>query len=213
MSDNDVITMASSQAGYHEKEYGTPTAGLYPFQNAYDGNDNWTKYHHDIGVVQGQAWCGFFCYWVFYQLLGSIADTNTFLYNIASYGGAVSSWANAFGSQGLYHEGDGYVPKPGDIVIFSDDGVPWSHCEIVRSLPAWPSYINTIGGNTRNPDDPGDQSEGMWVALRTRNASTSTGFHVRGYCEVLYDGSDIYLDPGVLGEFLLKKKKRLFDEK
>lgn len=185
MFTDDLINMAYSQVGYHEKEYGTPVPALYPFSNAYDGNDNWTKYLNDLGDAQGQPWCGYFCYWCFWKLLGeSFSDTDTFLHGISSHGAAVSSWANAFGSVGLYHEGDGYVPKPGDVVIFADTGIPWSHCEIVRSLPAWPTYINTIGGNTRNPDDYGDQSEGMWVAARTRYAPYTSGFHVKGYCEV-----------------------------
>ena len=185
MFTDDLVNMALSQVGYHEKEYGTPTAALYPFQNAYDGNDNWTKYLNDLGDVQGQPWCGFFCYWCFWQLLNQdFTDTDNFLHGISSHGAAVSSWANAFTSVGLYHEGDGYIPKPGDVVIFADDGIPWSHCEIVRSLPSWPTYINTVGGNTRDPNDPGDQSEGMWVAARTRYAPYTSGFHVKGYCEV-----------------------------
>lgn len=185
MFTDDLVNMAISQVGYHEKESGTPVAALYPFQNAYDGNDNWTKYHNDLGVAQGQAWCGFFCYWCCYMLLGSdAAATNAFLHNITYYGGAVSSWATAFGSVNKWHENDGYTPKPGDVVIFSDTGYPWSHCEFVTGTNNWPNYINTVGGNTRNPNDPGSQSEGMWVAARSRNAIVQSGFHVRGYCEM-----------------------------
>lgn len=205
MTSNQPINVAASQVGYHEKVANTPTSALYIFQNSYDGAGNWTKYHNDLGVSQGQAWCGFFCYWLFWKVLSeSTAATNSFLYGISYYGGAVSSWANAFTPQGLYHEGDAYIPKPGDIVLFSDTGVPWSHCEIVVDVSGWPSTIQTIGGNTRNPEDPGSQAEGMWVARRTRNAAATTGFHVRGYCEVLYDNTP---QPSTDGLIIIKKRR------
>lgn len=203
MNSSQVISTAQSQVGYHEKVANTPTDALYPFRNVYDGSGNWTKFHNDLGVSQGQAWCGFFCYWVFFILLNrSAAAADAFLHGISYYGGAVSSWANAFTSVGQYHEGDAYVPKPGDVVIFSDTGVPWSHCEFVVDVSGWPSTISTIGGNTRNPDDPGSQAEGMWVAYRTRNAAATTGFHVRGYCEVVYDESPTM-------PYLFLKKRRI----
>ena len=204
MNSSQPINAAASQVGYHEKVTNTPTAALYIFRNSYDGSDNWTKYHADLGVSQGQAWCGFFCYWLFWTVLNrSTAATDSFLHGISYYGGAVSSWANAFTPYGLYHEGDGYIPKPGDIVIFSDTGYPWSHCEIVTDVSGWPSMIETIGGNTRNPGDPGDQSQGMWVARRSRSASATTGFHVRGYCEIEYEDT-----PYPTGEFIFVKRRR-----
>jgi len=202
MTAAQLISQAASQVGYHEKVTSTPTAQLYPFRNSYDGSDNWTKYHNDIGVSQGQAWCGFFCYWCFLQILGTTSATDSFLHGISYYGGAVSSWASAFTPYGQYHEGDGYTPSPGDIVIFSDTGYPWSHCEIVVDVSEWPSYINTIGGNTRNPDEGGDQSQGMWVARRRRYAQGTTGFHVRGYCEVIYDE-----DPTPSGFYIFRRRR------
>lgn len=211
MTSSDIINIATSQVGYHEKVTNTPVADLYAFQNAYDGHDNWTKYHHDIGVGQGQAWCGFFCYWLFRMLIGNNSDTTAFLHNIQYYGGAVSSWATAFSSANLYHENDGYVPKPGDIVIFSDTGYPWSHCELVIDISLWPNYIINIGGNTRNPNDPGSQSEGMWVAQRTRSATATSGFHVRGYCEVLYDDIPIgLLTDEMMAYYIHRKRKGMY---
>lgn len=178
---------ASSQVGYHEKMVNTPDAALYPFQNNYDGSDNWTKYHHDIGIAQGSDWCGFFCYWIFRNVLGTNAATDAFLYGISGHGGAVSSWAAAFTNVGQYHEGDAYTPRIGDLVIFRDDDHPWSHVEMVVDVSGWPSTIGTVGGNTRNPNEGGDQSTGMWVARRVRDAATQVGWRVRGYCEVVYD--------------------------
>lgn len=192
MDVQDLLDMADSQVGYHEKEYGTPVPALYPFQNSYDGQDNWTKYVQDLGQAQGQAWCGFFAYWCFYQVLGnSIPDTEDFLHNISNYsacGGAVSSWANAFNDVNRWHENDGYEPKPGDLVVYSDTGVPWSHVEIVYDASGWPSTIQCVGGNTKQPWESGSESESQWCAKRIRSATATTGFHVRGYCEVDYDG-------------------------
>lgn len=202
MTSSDIVNIATTQVGYHEKVTNTPVADLYAFQNAYDGHDNWTKYHHDIGVSQGQAWCGFFCYWLFRMLIGNNPDTTSFLHNISYYGGAVSSWAQAFSTVNKYHENDGYIPKVGDIVIFSDTGYPWSHCELLVDMQLWPTYIINIGGNTRNPNDPGSQSEGMWVAQRSRSAMATSGFHVRGYCEVDYDDTP---SGGSIPDFMMWK--------
>lgn len=205
MNSAQPINSAASQVGYHEKEANTPTAALYIFQNAYDGNDNWTKYHADLAVTQGQSWCGFFLYWCFWNVLNrNKSATDTFLHGISYYGGAVSSWANAFSTVGQYHEGDGYTPKLGDIVVFSDTGIPWSHVEIITDVSGWPNTIGTIGGNTRNPQDSGSQAEGMWVARRSRSASATSGFHVRGYCEVVYDDTPFPTD-----QFIFARRRRI----
>ena len=191
MTAQELINLAASQVGYHEKITNTPSPDLYPFRNNYDGSDNWTKYHHDIhqvdnSIYQGSAWCGYFLYWLYLQFLQTKSATDNFLHGISGCGGAVSSWANAFSVTGDYHEGDAYTPTPGDIVIFSDTGYPWSHVEVIVDTTDWPTYITTIGGNTRNPDEGGDQSQGMWVARRRRYAQGTVGFHVRGYCSVIY---------------------------
>ena len=75
--------------------------------------------------------------------------------------------------------------------------------EIITDVSDWPTYIETVGGNTRNPDEGGDQSQGMWVARRRRYAQGTTGFHVRGYCEVVYDGSPI------ISGFFIKHRRRI----
>lgn len=208
----DVIDLAGTQVGYHEKIVNTPVAELYPFRNAYDGEANWTKYHREIGVAQGQPWCGFFCYWCFYSLLGTKADTEAFLHNISSFsdcGGAVSGWANAFASVNAYHENDGYVPKPGDVVIFSDTGYPWSHCELLVDVSLYPNYIINVGGNTRfTSGGSGTESDSAWVARRTRSATATSGFHVRGYCEVTYNDTPIGSTDIEKFYYMLHRKKK-----
>ena len=215
----EVIDMAQAQVNYHEKVTGTPVPDLYVKQNAYDGYNNWTMFHNDLhqinaNVTQGSPWCGYFTYWVFYQLLGSYAATEDFLYHISNYGacgGAVSEWATVFGNEGLWHT-SGYTPKPGDLVIFEDTGIPWSHIEIVVGIGSWPTYINTIGGNTKQAWESGSESESQWVAARTRYAPYTSGWHVKGYCEVLYDGTPspgFFDDITLFSAWLNKKKRRL----
>ena len=189
MNNTDIVNQASNEVGYHEKVTNTPIPALYYKQNSYDGSDNWTKYHNDIGAPQGADWCGYFCYWNFYQQCNQDhAQTRTFLHNIQNLGGAVSDWYNAFNSAGKFHVRGSYDPKIGDVVLFSDPNHPWSHCEIVTGLASAPTYINTVGGNTRLTSGSGEAT-GMWVASRIRHALANANFWVYGYCEVDYDGS------------------------
>ena len=204
MTRDQIVQMAASQVGYHEKETGTPTEQLYPFQNAYDGTDNWTKFHHELSVGQGVPWCGYFAYWVFWNLLGkSKTNTDNFLHGIDSYGAYVSAWENAFSAAGYYFPAGTYQPKPGDVVVFSDTGIPYSHVEIVVDVSGWPSTINTIGGNTKQTSGgSGTEAESAWVARRSRSATATTGFHIRGYCAI--DASE-----GSAGGTILFRRRRI----
>lgn len=203
MTREQIVNMAQSQVGYHEKVTGTPVEQLYPFRNNYDGADNWTKFHHDISVTQGADWCGYFCYWVFYQILGkSFLKTDTFLHGISGKGGFVDTWETAFASAGYYFPKGTYIPQPGDIVIFSDNNYTWSHVEIVVDVSEWPNWVTTVGGNTKNPDEGGDQSRGMYVALRRRSVTATSGFWIRGFCAV--DAAE-----GSMGGTIILKRKRI----
>lgn len=210
MNYNDVVSKARSQVGYHEKQANTPEPALYIFRNSYDGSQNWTKFHNDLGIAQGQDWCGFFAYWVFWKLLNEdFSATTSFLHNISSLGSAVSYWVNAFTSAGKFHpRNSGYTPKVGDVVAYSDVGVPYSHVEIIVSTASMPTYLTCVGGNTRYTSGSGE-STGMWVAERTRSAVATSGFHVLGYCEVDYDGGSVTGEfPPEWGGFLLNKRRR-----
>lgn len=204
MTRDEIVSMAASQVGYHEKETSTPTAALYPFQNSYDGTDNWTKFHHELEVGQGTPWCGYFAYWVFWSLLGkNKTRTNNFLHGIDSLGSYVSAWMNAFASAGAYFAAGTYQPQIGDVVLFADTGIPYSHVEIVVDTSGWPSYINTIGGNTKQTSGgSGTEAESAWVARRSRSATATTGFHIIGYCA-------IDAQSGTSGGPLILKRRRI----
>ena len=212
MTAQDVMDIAAGEVGYHEKVSGTPTAQLFPKRNQYDGTANWTKYHYQIGVSQGQAWCGFFLFWCFRQLFSSNAETTAFLHNIVYYGGGVDSWYNAFNNVGKWHyKNSGYTPKPGDAVIFSDDsaGYTYSHVELIIDVSSYPSYITDIGGNTREtPGGSGTESDSAWVAQRIRSVTASSGFHILGYCEIDYDGTPVDALPDYMYYWILMKKKK-----
>lgn len=209
MIPEDVINIAAGEVGYHEKVWGTPDAALYPKRNAYDGEDNWTKYHRDINVAQGGAWCGYFLYWCFFQLCGSISDTNTFLHGIINKGAGVDDWYTAFNNAGKFHyKNSGYIPKPGDAVVFSDAVYTYSHVELIVSVSGYPSYITNIGGNTRyDPSGSGTESDSAWVARRDRSVTATSGFHILGYCEIDYDGIPESI-PDYMYGWILQKKKR-----
>lgn len=208
MTADEIIAVAESQVGYHEKRFGTPAAALLPFRNSYDGSDNWTKYHEQIPVAQGQAWCGFFLYWCFKQLIGSNADTTAFLHGIEYFGGGVDSWYRAFNAVGKWHyKNDGYSPKPGDAVIYSDAVYTYCHVELLVDVSQMPTYVVCVGGNTKKPDEPGSESDSTWVAKRTRGVNWSA-FPVLGYCEIDYDGSPSGWLPDYMYYWLLHKKKK-----
>ena len=208
----EILDIASAEVHYHEKRSGTPVADLIPKTNAYDGSDNWTKYHYQLGITQGLDWCGFFLYWCFSRLFNSYAETNTFLYNIINMGGGVDDWFDAFDNAGeFYYRGSAYTPKAGDVVLFSNNIYTYSHAEVVFDPANFGNgTIVTIGGNTTDPFDPGDQSRGMYVAQRVRDCAVGTGFRVLGYCNVPYDGtpSPGYLDDITLFSLWFAKKKR-----
>lgn len=210
MNDIDVLATAWFEVGYHEKITNTPAQYLYDKTNAYDGSDNWTKYHYELGVGQGTSWCGYFAYWCFWEQYNqSFVLTNNFLHNIQNIGGGVDDWENAFDADGKFWLKGTYTPKPGDVVIFSDDQYVWTHCEIVEDVSGLPNTIQTIGGNTTNPDDPGYQPNGMYVAQRVRSMTTSTGFRIRGFCEVDYDNTPGFMQTWMAGA-LRKKKRHIF---
>ena len=56
----DVVALARSQVGYHEK---ASNANLDDY-TANSGSGNFTKYARDLGVGNGQPWCAYFVWWV-----------------------------------------------------------------------------------------------------------------------------------------------------
>ena len=124
----DVVALAQSQVGYHEK------ASNYNLDDftANSGYANYNKYARDIGVANGQAWCATFVWWLM-QMSGVPSN---------AYPSRTTVTRDWFNQRGLYHARGTYTPKPGDYVVFGNV----AHCGIVESVSG--NYVYTIEGNS-----------------------------------------------------------------
>lgn len=129
----DVLAVAASQIGYHEK---ASADNLDDFV-ANSGSDtaNYTKYARDLGVTNGQSWCGYFVWWC----MRSAGVSDDRYPNVGSVAGIKSWFVNA----GSWHDQGTYTPYPGNYIIF---GNPLRHCGIVESVTA--DRVYTIEGNS-----------------------------------------------------------------
>ncbi len=163
-----VVEIARTQIGYHEK---ASNASLDDF-TANSGSRNYTKYHRDLGVTNGLAWCGFFCWWVLKQA-GVQAGTYP-----AS--GSTNYMTSYFKNKGTFMSPKTYTPKPGDIIFFDSD---WdgicNHVGIVESVVN--GSVTTIEGN---------HSDKVARRYNAQNAK------VMGYGSIPYPDASNYTDPG-----------------
>jgi hypothetical protein len=157
----DVVALARSQVGYHEK---ASNANLDDY-TANSGSGNFTKYARDLGVGNGQPWCAYFVWWV---LQSSGVDSNA--YPRTGWVPTIAQW---FKNAGLYYpSGGSYVPNPGDIVIFGSGN---SHVGMVEYVDR--GYVHCIEGNA-----------GDCVKQTSYNLYTSS--YMRGFGAVNYRPSD-----------------------
>ena len=124
----DVVALAQSQVGYHEK------ASNYNLDDfiANSGSANYNKYARDVGVANGQAWCATFVWWLM-QTSGVPSN---------AYPSRTTVTRDWFVQRGLYHARGTYTPKAGDYIIFGNV----AHCGIVESVSN--NYVYTIEGNS-----------------------------------------------------------------
>ena len=135
----DVVALAQSQVGYHEK------ASNYNLDDftANSGSANYNKYARDVGVANGQAWCATFVWWLM-QTSGVPSN---------AYPSRTTVTRDWFVQRGLYHARGTYTPKAGDYIIFGNV----AHCGIVESVSN--NYVYTIEGNSS------DQVKRNWYSL------------------------------------------------
>ncbi len=124
----DLLSIASSQVGYHEK---ASNANLDDY-NANSGSANYTKYARDLGVQNGQPWCAYFIWWC-------MQSAGVEKANYPSVGYATKNW---FSSRGLWHGRD-YTPVAGDYIAFGNGP---DHCGIVEYVAS--GKVHTIEGNS-----------------------------------------------------------------
>lgn len=141
-----VIAIAASQIGYTESPRGS----------------NRTKYWSDLGVNQGQQWCGGFTTWCLRKAGMSMSKIKSFTganpYHIPTM--KVNSKRKKTSTQ---------TPRPGYLVLFT-----WQHVALVEKvLPN--GDIQTIEGNT-SPSTRGSQNNGGCVARKVRKRSSIHSF-------------------------------------
>lgn len=161
----DVLSLAASQIGYHEKA----TEEFLDDFTANSGTANYTKYARDLGVANGQPWCGYFVWWCM-RTAGVPDDRHPCV------GYVTKDW---FVTRGLWHDRGTYVPKPGDYIAFGD---PLNHCGIVESVSA--DRVYTLEGNSSD------------VVKRRDYALTET--RIAGYGTINYTGASPVVTPPVV---------------
>ena len=125
---SELISLAASQVGYHEK---ASNADLDDY-NANRGSNNYNKYARDVGVANGQPWCATFVWWCMKN--AGVPDS--------SYPSRTTVTRDWFNQRGLFRPRGNYTPKPGDYVVFGNV----AHCGIVESVSG--STVITIEGNS-----------------------------------------------------------------
>lgn len=151
----DVVAMARSQIGYHEK---ASNSNLDDF-TANSGSGNYTKYARDTGFGNPNAWCAIFVIWCMQK-----AGVSSSAYPSSAWVPTMQSW---FNQRGLYKARGTYTPQPGDIIFLNNTG----HVGIVDSVSG--SIVKTIEGNTSN-----DKVESHTFSL---SSSYITGYGIVKY--------------------------------
>lgn len=131
-----ILAIAAKEIGYAEKPV------------------NLTKYSEWFGL-NGVAWCGIFCSWVYAQA-GMIITKGGYLRGFAGCGTIVATKKDKITTN----------PQPADLAIFdwNDDKAPDHVALFVRWIEAGKTF-ETIEGNTSVKN----QSNGGQVMRRTRN--------------------------------------------
>lgn len=110
------------------------------------GSANYTYAGHLCGV-QGQPWCAAQVTTAIYEACGQEkADAREVMYGVWPYVNCAQLWDAApnsmKGRRGYWN------PKPGDVIVFTDDGFLRTHTGMVYAVDG--SYVYTIEGNSSN---------------------------------------------------------------
>ncbi|MEV4545981.1 FG-GAP-like repeat-containing protein [Micromonospora echinaurantiaca] len=139
-------------------------------------------YYNSCGI----EWCAEFARWVWRT--AGVSDVS-----------GLDSWAQSFKTygigRGLYHSrSSGYVPQPGDAIVFdwdhaSGDGHPIDHVAIVTSATS--TQVNTIGGNQGNSNN--------YSSKVSRASYSRTNTDIDGYVSPAGVGSGTPVDERNVG--------------
>ncbi|MDO5445445.1 MAG: VWA domain-containing protein [Eubacteriales bacterium] len=128
----DVMKVASSQLGYTES-----TANYIVDED--ESVHGYTRYGAWYGFPYGE-WCAMFCSFC-YEYAGVDKE-------LMPHDCGVRTWIETLDRLELYHENDGYVPQPGDLVFFDvdNDGLG-DHVGFVKNIDDELGMLHTIEGN------------------------------------------------------------------
>ncbi|MBE6678258.1 MAG: CHAP domain-containing protein [Ruminococcaceae bacterium] len=190
----DVLSIALTQLGYHEGDSDADMDGLN-----IDGDRNFVEYNRLYGKVDnkegngvsyGYAWCASFVTWCLRQ--AGVGYTQAI--NSISCSG-MTDW---YIRNKIFHfSEEGYIPLPGDIIMFSPNDDP-SHVGLV--LGVLEDKVYTVEGNN-----------GGIVGIHSYDL---TDDYILGYCVPKYGESDTVMDCEPLltgninktGEFIVNAK-------
>ena len=145
-----VLSIAASQIGYKER----PT--------------NRTKYWTELGVNQGQPWCGGFTTWCLWKAGYSLGRIRGMVGPNPYHVRTMEAWAKKKKRWTT-------TPKPGYLAIFT-----YSHVELVEKVLS-NGTVQCIGGNTSS-SSRGSQNNGGMVARKPRPRRV-----IRGFIRIDYD--------------------------
>ncbi len=181
----DLIAVALSQLGYTEgNENGA-------FGGGENGSDNFTEYNYNMGSFgsgyggRDYPWCASF---VSFCLLQSGTHNQTKISDWCrkNEGDAnyiwrevsCNRWAKQLRTCGYFRNsarfGGDYIPIPGDLIYFTEDGKLESHIGIVLFSDG--EYVYTVEGNTSSAS--GLEANGGGVYVKSYSLSSA---YIRGY--------------------------------
>lgn len=143
---SNVLDVARSQIGYHEKASNASLDDNY----ANSGSGNWTKYARDLdsvgwfnGAKNGYAWCAVFVAWCFYKAYGKEKGGELLCQPLGRNNcAAVCTYgANYFKQNNQFYTS----PQPGDQIFFGNASESY-HTGIVESVSG--NQVTTIEGNS-----------------------------------------------------------------
>lgn len=190
-----LLSVARNEVGYLEKR---SNARLNE-KTANAGRNNFTKYGawYEGGWANGLAWCAIFVCWCENQV--GMLDNK-----IVCRKASCDDFIPFFKKQGRWHERrkENYIPKPGDLILFSHNPPDANHIGIVTHVSGGRVYTiegNTSSGSTLIPN--GGEVAAKSYPLTYKN--------IYGYCNPNYPGTTVSAPVKEEEEYMPKKVKMI----
>ena len=148
------------------------------------GNGNYTYAGYIAGCVQG-AWCAMQVSLALYEACGDTNSAKQLLFGVYPYYNCGQVWDAAPTSAKFRREAG--IPKPGDIIVFTNNGITRDHTGMVYAADE--TYVYTYEGNSSN-------------RCRKRSYLLSDAW-IYGYIRPPYaDGDEYSADPELYGKLI-----------